>query len=233
MEWLQTFIAGICCFAIYSFLIKENSFYRFFEHLFIGIATGYTVMIYFINFLWPEIFRPLFGLDRIAYPDGTYPEPYQWNYLLFLIPILFGSLYYCILSRKLAWLAELAIGFSLGIGSGLFIKGFFREVIPQVVDSFRPLYVPAEPNGPIDLGASLGNLLFVIILLSALTYFFFTFERREGGAIEKISATGRWMMMGCFGAFFGTTIMARMALLVERLEFLIQDWWPNLWSLFA
>jgi hypothetical protein len=34
------------------------------------------------------------------------------------------------------------------------------------------------------------------------------------------------MLMGCFGAFFGSTIMARMALLVERLDFLIHDWFP-------
>jgi len=57
-------------------------------------------------------------------------------------------------------------------------------------------------------------------------YFFFTFRRKPGGVVQKISTTGRWMMMGCFGAFFGTTIMARMALLVERLRFFIDDWFP-------
>ena len=31
-------------------------------------------------------------------------------------------------------------------------------------------------------------------------------------------------MMVCFGAFFGSTMMARMALLVERLDFLASDW---------
>ncbi len=31
-------------------------------------------------------------------------------------------------------------------------------------------------------------------------------------------------MMVSFGAFFGSTVMARMALLVERLQFLIDDW---------
>ena len=30
--------------------------------------------------------------------------------------------------------------------------------------------------------------------------------------------------MVCFGAFFGSTVMARMALLVERLQFLLIDW---------
>ena len=31
-------------------------------------------------------------------------------------------------------------------------------------------------------------------------------------------------MMICFGAFFGSTIMARLSLLVERLGFLMTDW---------
>ncbi len=30
--------------------------------------------------------------------------------------------------------------------------------------------------------------------------------------------------MVCFGAFFGSTVMARMALLVERVGFLLIDW---------
>ena len=30
--------------------------------------------------------------------------------------------------------------------------------------------------------------------------------------------------MICFGAFFGSTVMARLALLVERVQFIITDW---------
>ena len=47
LEWWTIFIGGIATLAIYSFLIKENAFYRFFEHLFIGIATAITTSIAF------------------------------------------------------------------------------------------------------------------------------------------------------------------------------------------
>jgi hypothetical protein len=30
--------------------------------------------------------------------------------------------------------------------------------------------------------------------------------------------------MVCFGAFFGSTVMARLALLVERVQFIVRDW---------
>lgn len=71
---------------------------------------------------------------------------------------------------------------------------------------------------------------FLATLISVFSYFFFTFRRGASSGILRGSAiSGRWLMMGCFGAFFGATIMARMALLVERLDFLINTWGPALW----
>ncbi len=227
LPWWQAFVGGICTIAIFSFLYKENPFYRFFEHLYIGIATGIGVMATINTFLWPTVLKPMVGADRIPFPDGTYAEPYNEFYLLYLIPIAFGSLYYFILSRKHNWLAQLVIGFTLGYGGGLAFKATFNEMLPQLEDSFRPLYVAQQgAQSGIDWLATLSNLVFLFTLLTALSYFFFTFRRSEGGPAEKSALAGRWMMMGCFGAFFGATIMARMALLVERLEFLINKWFP-------
>lgn len=219
-EWWEVFIGGISTFAIFSFLYKENPVYRFFEHFYIGIATAYGIMVTVREFLWPKVLLPLFGLDRPVFPDGSYGEAYNANYLWFLVPMVFGSLYYFILSKRWSWLAQLVIGFSFGVSAGLSFKGLFVELLPQLFDSFRPLYVPNS------IAETLTNGVFLLTLVSAMSYFFFTFRRGAGGAIERSSLVGRWMLMGCFGAFFGSTIMARMALLVERLEFLINKWWP-------
>lgn len=231
LPWWQSLVAGLCTLAIFSFLYKENPFYRFFEHLYIGIATGIGVMATIQTFLWPSVLRPMFDAERLPFPDGTYAEPYNELYLLYLIPIAFGSLYYFILSRKHNWLAQIVIGFTLGYGGGLAFKATFNEMLPQLEDSFRPLVVlerepAALPGAPLsfDWLATVSNLVFLFTLITALSYFFFTFRRTRGGVAEKSALAGRWMMMGCFGAFFGATIMARMALLVERLEFLINDW---------
>jgi hypothetical protein len=35
---------------------------------------------------------------------------------------------------------------------------------------------------------------------------------------------GRVMLMVCLGAMFGNTVMTRMAYLIERLQFLYEDW---------
>ena len=39
-------------------------------------------------------------------------------------------------------------------------------------------------------------------------------------------------MMITFGAFFGSTVMARMALLIDRLQFLTRDWVRGFETLF-
>jgi hypothetical protein len=60
-------------------------------------------------------------------------------------------------------------------------------------------------------------------LLLVINYFFFTFKRESRASAPALMA-GRWLLMICFGSFFGSTVMARLALLVERLQFLYSDW---------
>ena len=38
--------------------------------------------------------------------------------------------------------------------------------------------------------------------------------------------------MVCFGAFFGSTVMARLSLLVERLQFLLGPWMQSIGEMF-
>ncbi|RMD87639.1 MAG: hypothetical protein D6808_01075 [Candidatus Dadabacteria bacterium] len=213
MDWHQMSIlsGGVCTLAIFSFLIKENPFYRIFEHIFIGIASGLGAVMGVRYFLWPEIIKPMVGKDIIVFPDGTYSKPYDPLYLLYLFPLLFGLLYYFIYSKKYGWLAKIVIGFSLGASAGLAFKGFFAEMVPQLSSSFKQLVVFTE--GSFDLYGTASNVVFVFTLLAVMYYFLFSF-RGEGLAHKAISGSGRWLMMICFGAFFGSTVMARLALLV-------------------
>ena len=224
LQWWEVFLGGVCTLAIYSFLVGENPAYRLFEHFFIGIAAGWGIVKGITNFLWPKILTPMFHLGQIPFPDGSAVTPHQPMYLLYLLPMAFGLLYYCIYSKRFRWLAQLVIGFQFGAAGGLAFKGTFNEMLPQVYDTFRPLYVPGQ------YAATFNNWFFILTLISVFSYFFFTFRRSASSrAFMATAVSGRWLMMGCFGAFFGSTIMARMALLVERLEFLINTWWPALW----
>ncbi len=215
-------IGGLGTLAIFSFLWRENRFYRFFEHLFIGIAAGLGPIVIVRDFFWPKVIEPMLGGNITVYPDGTLSEPYQPLYLLYIVPILFGCLYYFIYSRRYAWLAKVVIGFTLGLYATLSIRGFFSEVVPQLQGSFKPLVVMTD--GVLDIYQSLNNCAFVVILLLVMNYFFFTLGKREGALQAKVAPLGRPLLMVCFGAFFGSTVMARLALLVERVQFLLRDW---------
>lgn len=232
MTWPTATIlmGGIATLAIYSFLIKENPFYRFFEHLFIGIAAAWGIVFSFKNFIWPDLLVPMLGLDVMRFPDGTTSHPYQAWTLLYIFPMLFGLLFYFVYSKRYAWLAKVAIGFMLGVAGGAELEGFFNLILPQIIGSFKPLVV--FEGGSFDWFASVSNWVFLLTLISVMYYFFFTFPRRSPQA-EKLATTGRWLMMVCFGAYFGSTVMARMALLVERLDFLISKWGPTMFSLFT
>lgn len=218
---MSVFVGGIATLAIFSFLIHENRFYRFFEHLFIGIAAGLGPVLTIRDFLWPQIVEPMLGATITYYPDGTQSEPYQRLYLLYLAPMAFGLFYYFLYSKRHAWLAKVVIGFSLGASGAVAIRGFFAEVIPQIAGSAKPLVVFSERG--IAWGQSINNSLFVVILLLVLNYFFFTLGR-EGSLQARSAKWGRPLLMVCFGAFFGSTVMARLALLVERVQFIARDW---------
>jgi hypothetical protein len=56
-----------------------------------------------------------------------------------------------------------------------------------------------------------------------LTYFLFSFEHRWT-PIRGSVKIGRLMLMVSFGAFFGNTVMTRLAVLLQRLEFLMFEW---------
>jgi protein-S-isoprenylcysteine O-methyltransferase Ste14 len=56
-----------------------------------------------------------------------------------------------------------------------------------------------------------------------VTYFLFAFEQKSK-AVRNFALTGRWLIMIGFGAIFGSTIMTRFALLVDRMYFLLIEW---------
>ncbi len=224
MNWNNATIitAGIATLGIYSFLIRENPVFRFFEHLFIGIAAGFLPLLTIKNLLWPKIFEPMLGYNRVVFPDGFVYQSYQPLYLGYLVPVAIGLLYYTVFSPKWSWLSRVVIGLTLGFSAGLEFKGFFAEMIPQISSSLRPLVVFSE-SGAFSWQESFSNIFFITTLLLVMWYFVFSF-RRESTSAAGLTTSARWLMMICFGAFFGSTVMARMALLVERMNFLVSDW---------
>jgi hypothetical protein len=188
--------------AIFSLVFKENKIFRFFEHVFIGLATGYTVQLN-----WTDTLRPYWWNPMV---HG------QWGQI-FVLP--FCAMYYTVYSRRHAWMARLAFGVLFGATAGTAFQAFASQYLPQIQASFKPII----PGTGVPLESALNNLVFIAILTCVSVYFFFAFEQNNP-VVKRTALTGRWMLMLAFGATFGATIMTREALLIDRIRFLLSDW---------
>lgn len=228
MTWevIGTIVGGLAVLGIYSFLHKENPVYRTFEHMFVGIATGIGIVFTWVYFLDPEWFRPMTGLDLQPWESYSY-----WN-VLWILPAIFGCGIYFIYSRKNVWIARMVIGFGFGVAGGMAFRGFFNEFFPQLVDTYSRVPAVYSPVSGFQFGATIQNWIFVLTLVCVMVYFFFSIDNQRP-FVRETANTGRWLLMVTFGAFFGSTIMARMALLIDRLQFLMGDWleaWGKLFT---
>jgi hypothetical protein len=205
LEVLGTTLAGILTLAIFSFLYKDNAFYRFAEHLFVGVAAGYYVAIQFRNVFVPNLWEPLKAGDL-------------WSY----VPLVLGLLLFARLVPKTAWLSRWPMGAMIGAYAGLSLIGFLQgDLIEQVRANLLSLNV-RDAAGDYMAYANFNNFLLIVGVLSTLIYFFFSLEHK--GAVGVISKIGIYFLMISFGASYGFTVMARISLLIGRLEFLFKDW---------
>lgn len=201
---------AIATIGIFSILWRENKLYRFFEHLFIGLASGLILARNFTN-----IIKPMWW-------DAIVSEGAWWR----MFPLFIALMYYFVYSRKYSWVARLVIGFFFGWWAGAGIKAFVTRYSPQLESSFKPLIAKASA-GAVDWLASFSNWIFLIALLCVVSYFFFSIEHKRP-TLRTSSSLGRWFIMIYLGAIFGTTVMGRMSLLIARLLYLFREWIPLL-----
>lgn len=199
MGTLGLWLAVGATLGIYSILYKENPVYRLVEHMYIGAAAGYYSYIG-----WAQTLKPLWW-DRIT--AG------QWPWIFALIG---GSMFYFIYSQKHVWISRIIFGGLLGLVAGAAFKGFAGLNVARIEASFKPLW--GVPTSTI-----VSNVLSMVILLTVMMYFFFSFEHKTR-AHRAPATLGRWFLMFAFGAMFGSTVMARMSLLIGRVYFLLSDW---------
>ncbi|TMQ57621.1 MAG: hypothetical protein E6K76_09955 [Candidatus Eisenbacteria bacterium] len=195
---LQTWIAAFLTLCVFSFLYKENPFYRFAEHLFVGASAGYLLAVQWQNVLVPNVWTPLLH-DRN---------------LLVLIPLALGLMMLARAWGKGAGIARWSIAFYVGIYSGVAIPGYMQaQIFAQLADAAKPF----SPGW-----GAVNSALILVGLLAVLAYFFFSAPHR--GVHGAGARVGIYFLMVAFGASFGYTVMARVSLLIARVQFLLRDW---------
>jgi hypothetical protein len=225
---------AIATIGLYTMLYRENKVYRVFEHMFLGLASGYSVVA-----IWTDVLKSSWW-DKMVGSATSTGEPATmgfWPYAL-LLPI--GLMGYFVFSKKHNWVSRIPIGILIGLYSGQQFQAWLDQYGGQIVGTFKPVvpnnwtffapYVDpqnlqqvSDVKHTVYISTALSNLIFVFTVLSVVSYFIFSFEPKPGSRISRfwtgMASSGRWLLMIGFGALFGTTVMMRFALLIDRMYY--------------
>ncbi len=192
-EAISNFVAAFFTLSIFSFLYKDNPFYKFAEAVFIGVSMGYAIPLVYENAFIPFVYRPIF---------------IEHNFWI-ILPSLMGIMYIFRFSKNFSWLSRYPIVFGMAIvGMGVPMS-MHSSVLVQMRSAMLPL-------------DNINTALIFLGTITILMYFFFS--KAHKGVYGKITNVGVWFMMVGFGASFGYTVMARISLLIGRIQFLVGDW---------
>lgn len=229
ISWPRTigiWVAAFFTLSIFSFLYRDNPFYKIAESVVVGVSAAYWMVIGFWSTVVPNLLAKLMPeLVRTVFAPGL--RDAERN-LWYLIPLVLGIMLLMRLSPKGAWISRWPLAFIIGTTAGLRLIAYIHgDFLAQIRNSIEPLYQPVlDAAGNMVMWdtfiASLSNTIIVIGVLACLVYFFFSIEHR--GIVGRTAKLGIWFLMITFGAAFGFTVMGRIALLAIRVEFLLYDW---------
>lgn len=194
-------VAAIMTLSAYSYLWKENPFFRIGEHLLIATNVSYLAIIGYTN------------IKQSLAPIAT-----EGRYSL-LIPVILGVLLFARWFPKIAWLSRISVSFMMGVAGAVSITGALQaNFVKQIAATMIPLN-------------SVNNVIIVVGTICTVAYFLFIQGKSPAGqswgkGMNFLGDIGKWVMMIAFGAAFGATVMGRLTLVMGRLQFLFGQWIP-------
>ena len=210
--------------AVFSFLYRDSPIYRFAEHAFVGVATGYAVVVQFHTVFMPNLVRPLRDEGLAGLAKGEF----HLAALLLIIPGILGFMIFFKFFDSYAWIARWPMAVVIGYYSGAAIVGSAQgDLIPQVQANLIPFLrdgawgqFTAAP-GLFTFLNLVYNPILIVGTICCLIYFFFSKEHK--GVTGGAATVGIWFLMVSFGASYGSTVMTRVSLFLERAYFLLRE----------
>ena len=215
VEVWGTWLAALLTLAIFSFLYADNPVYKAAEHLFVGVSAAYGVVVVFFDSVKPDIYLPLFKPGDV---DLAAPKT------ILLIPIAMGALFLTRFFPRIDYLSRWPIALMMGATAGMAIPVAIQgQILKQMQGTMRPLLPVGSEYHAFE---AMNAVIILVGVVCTLSYFYFSLEHR--GVLGVTSKLGIWFLMVAFGAGFGNTVMARISLLIGRVQFLLDDFLPTL-----
>jgi hypothetical protein len=141
---IGVWIAGILTLAAYSFLYKENPFFRVAEFALVGSGSGYALALG-----WKNI------SDKVISPLGN-------GKMIAVLPLVLGLLLFTKLSKRHAWMARYPMAVLVGLGASVALRAAVKaDLLTQIRATMLPLN-------------TLNNVIIVFGTIGVVSFFFFT-----------------------------------------------------------
>ena len=244
---LGAWIAVFLTLGIFSYLYKDNPFYKTAEHLFVGISAGYWTSLFFWTQIQPNLFGRLWPSSNYSsdsfwymiynglgffyspgFPNGGVDKGHEIHNVVlgvpnihYLIPFALAIMMLLSLIPKISWFARWGIAYTVGMAAGLRAYGFLNSnVIGQIKGTAASFSDPNLPFWSLTSPSIFNSIVILVGTITGLLYFYFSKEHK--GVLGKISKVGIYFLMISFGASFGFAVMGRISLLIGRFVDLIK-----------
>jgi hypothetical protein len=222
--WLICFLT----LAVFSFLYKDNPFYKIAEHAFVGLGTAYFTLQYYEEGLLGPLYEYIEAASAAAEVGATVelgglPIAPSLAIGLRLAALVLAVMLLVRLVAPTSWAPRWPLAIMVGVYAALKMTGETQSklvlMLGNVMKSVEdPNTVAAWSDAPvIELWSPFVTLSRIILfagMMAALAHFIFTFKRTR--MLAGISRYGIITLMVTFGAMFGFTVLGRIALLIER-----------------
>ncbi len=196
--------AGFLTLCVFSFLFGDNPFYKLAEHIYVGVSAGYWMCLGYWSTILPQV-----------------QEPLQRGEWIKLCPLVLGVMMLFQLNPKTAWVSRWPLCFMVGLYAGLnIVLTMEAQILQQLYASINPLWGHGLGAGQIFI-----NWILMVGLFTGLIYFYFSVPH-QGWFFGGAARIGIWILMVALGASFGYTVMARVSLLIGRVQFFSTEFWP-------
>jgi hypothetical protein len=195
-----TWVAALVTLAVWSYLVGERRILRAAQLLLAGLATGYLALVAIREVLVPQLLTPLLGSPS-AHPELVID--------LLLVAVLVAWRW--LPRRVVAIPAAVVVGGTAGYALGGAVTG---TLLPQLAAG-----IVTSSSGP---GGAISGVIGLAITVPVLLAFLHGAPRTT--LVAGAARAGRWFIVGGLGAWLGFLLLSRLALLVDRIGFLLGDW---------
>lgn len=209
---------------VLSYIIGDNVLFRLAIHIFIGVASGYAVILILYNVLWYQVLVPVLqiftagkSLDFASYAIRVVPA------------VILGVWMLTKASPRLARLGTPVLAFLSGVGAATVVGGaILGTIFPQVGASANLLNLQAAPSAINGLvGWFINGIIVLVGIVTTLIYFQFGVRRQEEGEpahrpviLEYVSTVGQGFIVVTLGVLFAGVYIAALTALIDRIRFL-------------